>query len=238
MRLFSVLIALLISASAEAASFDCAKSVTSEERAVCADPQLSDLDGLLGKAFAQAKKAAAADEDKEETDRMMAIARVFLAQRHACGATRSCLIASYAGALEGYSTQIGSQVATPAWIDAPMIADGKSPPSDSLPKTPGQCVATTVKEVTPRLGDGSPVKPEDFDSGTQIFFSNGGAQVSYEREPALLASRRGDPVVMCLIAVPQLCPPGDDRGRSYMATNLRTHATWTLTDSEHMCGGA
>jgi uncharacterized protein len=235
MKFLSFVIVFLASASAEAASFDCAKSVTAEERAVCADPQLSELDGLLGKAFLQAKKVSASD--KQEMDRLMAVARVFLAQRHGCGATKSCLISSYAGALEGYAT-VGSEVATPSWVDAPMVADGKAPPSSSLPKTPGRCVSTTVKEVTPRLGDGSAFKPEDFDSGTAISFANGGYQVSYERETALLDSRHGDSVVMCLIAIPQLCPPGDARGRSYMVTNLRTRRTWTLGDSEHLCGGA
>ena len=34
------------------------------------------------------------------------------------------------------------------------------------------------------------------------------------------------------------CPPGDDRGKVYRATDLRTHASWEASDSEHMCGGA
>jgi uncharacterized protein len=235
MKLFGLLAAILIATSAEAASFDCAKSVAPEERAVCADPQLSELDSELGKAFAQAKKVSASD--KQEMDKLMAVARAFLTQRHACGATRACLIASYAGALEGYST-VGSEIAMPSWIDAPTIADGKAPPSSTLPKTLGQCVSTNVLDVTPRLGDGGPIKPEDFDSGTAINFANGGHQVSYEREAALLDSRHGDSVIMCLIALPRGCPPGDDRGRSYMVTNLRTKRTWTLFDSQHLCGGA
>ena len=42
--------------SAHAASFDCAKARAPEEIAVCADRQLSALDGLIGTAFAQAKE--------------------------------------------------------------------------------------------------------------------------------------------------------------------------------------
>jgi uncharacterized protein len=235
MRFLVLFVAVLAATSAQAASFDCAKSASVEERAVCADPQLSDLDSKLGKAFSQAKEASGSD--KHEMERLMAVARAFLAQRHACGAARACLIASYAGALEGYST-VGSEVAMPSWIDAPTIADSKAPPSSALPTTLGQCVSTTVKDVMPRLGDGGPIKPEDFASGTAINFANGGYQVSYDRETALLDSRRGDSVVMCLIALPRACPPGDDRGRSYMVTNLRTKRTWTLPDSEHLCGGA
>jgi len=221
--------------SAHAASFDCAKARAPEEFAVCADPQLSALDGLLGTAFAQAKKIS--KDDQEYFRKLMAVANVFLASRHACGARRPCLAASYAGALEGY-VGLGSTVNIPGWIDAPMIADGKAPASRSLPTIVGTCTSARVDSVTPRLGDGGPIKPSDFDSGTAINFDNGGTQVSYDREPALLNSRRGDPVVMCLISVPQLCPPGDDRGRAYLVTNMRTRQTWTLGDSEHMCGGA
>ena len=43
---------------------------------------------------------------------------------------------------------------------------------------------------------------------------------------------------MCLIQIPYPCPPGDNRGRLYKTTNLRTHRSWTLRDAEHMCGGA
>ena len=48
----------------------------------------------------------------------------------------------------------------------------------------------------------------------------------------------GDKVLMCLVAIPHDCPPGDDRGRVYTVTNMRTAATWTLPDSQHSCGGA
>lgn len=234
----AIVLGLILAGAAcagHAASFDCNKAATDEETAVCDDPKLSEMDTLLGRAFAEAKKSSASD--KEDSARTMAIARVFLAQRGTCGSKRSCLIASYAGALEGYTT-VGSSVSIPSWVDAPTIADGRAPQSRSLPTVAGQCVSTQIAEVTPRLGDGGKPKPEDFDSGTAVDFANGGHQVSYNREPALLNSRRGDTVVMCLIAVPQLCPRDDDRGKSYLVTNTRTHQTWTLGDSQHMCGGA
>jgi hypothetical protein len=75
-------------------------------------------------------------------------------------------------------------------------------------------------------------------SGSSVIFVNGGSQVSYEQETAVDASRPGDPVKMCLVSIPRHCPPGDDRGREYKTTNLRTHKSWRLPDSEHMCGGA
>ena len=55
---------------------------------------------------------------------------------------------------------------------------------------------------------------------------------------AIEQSKKGDPVRMCLVSIPHPCPKGDDRGRVYKTTNLRTHKSWSLPDSEHMCGGA
>ena len=232
--LAAVLLVSAMSAS-HAASFDCAKAVTVEEKTVCADPRLSAMDTLLGRAFVEARTSSASN--KRDSAKVMAVARVFLRQRQTCGASRACLIGSYVGALDGYMSA-GSSVTIPSWVDAPAIAGGDAPPSRSLPTVPGTCVSTQVAEVHPRLGDGGPAKDEDYDTGTAVEFANGGHQVSYSREAALLGSRRGDQVIMCLISIPQLCPPGDDRGRSYTVTNIRTQQTWTLGDSQHMCGGA
>jgi hypothetical protein len=95
----------------------------------------------------------------------------------------------------------------------------------------GQCVETRVKEVGTRL-ENTP------GSGSSITFTNGGGQVSYEQVPEVDRSRPGDRVSMCLVSVPEDCPPGDDRGRTYKTTNKRTGQSWTLPDAEHMCGGA
>jgi hypothetical protein len=105
-----------------------------------------------------------------------------------------------------------------------------------LPIRVGQCVDTYVAKVMTRLADGTNTPVAG--SGSAISFVNGGYQVSYEQEPAVDSSRPGDPVRMCLVSIPRNCPPGDDRGREYKTTNLRTHKTWSLPDSEHMCGGA
>jgi hypothetical protein len=71
-----------------------------------------------------------------------------------------------------------------------------------------------------------------------VEFANGLYQVSYDQVTAINQSRRGDPVFVCLMSLPQHCPPGDDRGKLYTATNLRSEESWTLPDSEHGCGGA
>src|SRR3569623_2127708 len=62
--------------------------------------------------------------------------------------------------------------------------------------------------------------------------------VWYEQVPAVDRSRRGDPARVCLAEIPTGCPKGDDRGREYKVTNLRTKKSWRLPDAEHGCGGA
>ena len=109
--------------------------------------------------------------------------------------------------------------------------------ADRLPKRLGQCSLTRVKKVETRLMDGVANLPI-LGSGSAVEFTNGGYQVSYQQEETVDKSRRGDLVRMCLVSIPKGCPPGDDRGRMYRTTNLRTRRSWTLPDSEHMCGGA
>ena len=104
-----------------------------------------------------------------------------------------------------------------------------------LPRAVGECVATRIKTVGSRLVDGDTPVP---DSGSAVTFTNGGYQVSYDTVAPIEQSRPGDPVRMCLLALPRHCPPGDTRGRLYRTTNLRTHKFWVLRDAEHMCGGA
>ena len=107
--------------------------------------------------------------------------------------------------------------------------------SERLPSHVGQCVATTIKAIGTRLVDGDePVEG----SGSEVQFTNGARQVSYDTIAAIETSRPGDPAKMCLLGVPRGCPPGDARGRVYHSTNLRTQKSWDLPDSEHMCGGA
>jgi hypothetical protein len=99
-----------------------------------------------------------------------------------------------------------------------------------LPGRVGECVTTAIKEVGTRLGTPG--------SGSAVSFENGGSQVGYDTVAAIDRSRPGDPVRMCLVSIPKNCPKGDERGRLYRTTNLRTHQSWTLADSAHMCGGA
>jgi hypothetical protein len=108
--------------------------------------------------------------------------------------------------------------------------------AEPMPKHVGDCAKTVVRRLETRLmdGDGKPIA----DSGSAIVFVNGGYQVSYDKVPAVDASRPGDAVRICLASVPKDCPKGDHRGKIYKTVNLRTHGDWTLPDAEHSCGGA
>ena len=106
-----------------------------------------------------------------------------------------------------------------------------------LPAAVGQCSDTRIAKIGERLEDGATGEPM-AGSGSAVTFANRVYQVSYDEEPAIQHSRRGDPVHICLVKLPQNCPRGDHRGRIYTTTNLRTGESWTLPDSEHSCGGA
>ena len=101
-----------------------------------------------------------------------------------------------------------------------------------LPEVVGQCAQTTITQIGSRLEGTSP-----NESGSNVNFANGGYQVTYGPVSAIIRSQVGDPVRMCLVEIPQGCPPGDDRGRVYRTSNLRTGESWTLADASHVCGG-
>jgi hypothetical protein len=114
-----------------------------------------------------------------------------------------------------------------ALLSVALVSQGKAEP---LPTEIGACSATTITEIGYRLGDP--------DTGSAISYANGGVQISYDTIPEIHRSRVGDPVRLCLVSLPEDCPPGDDRGKIYSATNLRTGESWQAPDSQHSCGGA
>lgn len=101
--------------------------------------------------------------------------------------------------------------------------------AQQLPTEIGQCVKTTISEITTRVGSGT---------GDVVGYPGDLYGVSYDTVDGLKGSRVGDPVKLCLVSVPQDCPPGDERGKVYSAYNPRTGLSWELPDAGHMCGGA
>jgi hypothetical protein len=111
--------------------------------------------------------------------------------------------------------------------------------SAELPTRVGQCAVTQIGKISTRFG-GELKEPETklLDPGSVVNYTNQGHQVSYSFVQALQDSRVGDQVLLCLASFPTNCPPGDSRGRTYSATNLRTGGSWLLPDAQHLCGGA
>ena len=103
--------------------------------------------------------------------------------------------------------------------------------ADEIPQRVGACVETKITHLGTRL-ENTP------GSGSAVAFTNGEAQVSYDQVEAVDQSRIGDPVRMCLVSIPKNCPKGDNRGSEYRTSNLRTHRSWQLPNSSHLCGGA
>ncbi len=112
-----------------------------------------------------------------------------------------------------------------------MMCASMANAGDKLPTKIGGCTLTKIKQIGTRL-DGI------ADSGDAVSYTDGGYQVSYSAIDGLKGAKAGDDVKLCLTEIPDDCPPGDDRGKTYKATDLRTHRSWEAMDSEHMCGGA
>ncbi len=88
-RLIALLLFLIgMTAAAQAASFDCARAAKPDERAICADRDLSALDSEMGGlwfAFRKVPMLMGANGARMDD------AQAFLAQRGACGSNLSCL---------------------------------------------------------------------------------------------------------------------------------------------------
>ena len=242
MRLYTCASALLVTASilaasglarADGPSFDCRKARLPTEKAICADPQMSAIDALATKAYGGFEPAFGGDKRK--------IARGLVADRNACKSDAACIVSAQNNALQTYGS-------APSWVEDYNIAligkkaldfAAKTPkPTDlPLPASIGNCGFTHIKTLTTRLGD-DPLETASPDAGSAATFTNGGTAVSYDREPGLASSKVGDPVVMCLIAIPRDCPKDDVRGKVYYAVDLANKGTWALPDSQHLCGGA
>ena len=121
-------------------------------------------------------------------------------------------------------------------VNEPAAAAG--PAADVLPTKVGECTETTITALSDYWGKKLSARKQEFDQGVAIGFSNKGGQYSHESYPAVVQSKVGDKVKMCLISIPSKCPPGDNRGRVYKTTNLRTNQSWSLPDDIHSCGGA
>lgn len=209
---------LFRSHTSSAASFDCRKASTEIEKLVCSDSQLSEDDGNLDFSYAQLLRHAAASAHVV----IRAEQRSWLQQRNLCR-DKDCLIKLY----ETRQMTIRREL---AYWDAILRRSVSHV---------GQCTGTTIEWIGGRLGNGPPSRDDRPDeTGTSVSLANGVGLVSYDLDRAVAVSRIGDPVRVCLVYIPQHCPPHDNRGRIYAVRNLRTGGKWEMPDSEHECGGA
>ena len=123
-----------------------------------------------------------------------------------------------------------------AMLSTPLPVIGQARVATAIPARGGTCAFTRVARVHQRLvGENHREIP---DSGSSVELAIRDTGVSSHLAAAVPASRAGDRVITCLVIIPRGCPPGDNRGRVYTTTNLRTRESWTLQDSQHSCGGA
>ena len=118
------------------------------------------------------------------------------------------------------------------------VFDEPEQPSSILPTTVGQCADTTITSITDRFGADLTPSKKGSEKGTFIRFSNSGFQVSLVKERSIVRSQVFDKVNMCLVEIPKGCPAGDNRGRLYKTTNLRTGESWSLPNDIRSCSGA
>lgn len=124
-------------------------------------------------------------------------------------------------------------------VAAAGVLPASVPAHAQMPAKVEACAKTTIVRIGTRFSD-KLVKPkgDGIDEGTSVELKNGVYGISYQYIEAIGGSKIGDTVITCLVSLPRNCPKGDDRGRFYTTTNLRTQEAWSLPDSQHMCGGA
>ncbi len=197
-------------ASAHAQSFNCRYAKSADEVLICQDARLAQFDERLAGAYSRLHR----DLSGVQRARLERDQGAWLRERRRCGRDAACIAEMYQSRIQVLIVRL------------------------ALPKAVGECITTTIEKISDRFGAPIGDSPRPDGMGSAVVFANGGSQVSYDWEAALARSRVGDKVRMCLASIPKDCPPGDDRGRRYTTTNLRTGEAWTLSDSQHMCGGA
>ena len=118
-------------------------------------------------------------------------------------------------------------------------AQGASRAAHSFPRV-GTCYQTTVARTGGRFhwNERPPRRSDPNDDQIAVEYADGHYMMSWEFDFRVSQWRRGDRVRLCVVSLPQNCPPGDFRGVGYRARNLRTRELWQGGDSAHLCGGA
>lgn len=221
-----ILIAVILGFSSPgfAASFDCTKVSTLVETAICSDSELSSLDDSLAVRYKQALRHAFSVTQVKERQ------RAWLKQRNTCK-TAGCLQEAYRARLAELTATTSSQ---------PVASSG-------LPVRIDECVTTQLVDKNTRF-DGA--KPGEVGGEVYVSFANQVGlyitsipHLAPGVDPDAYMARtqdfaRGDKVRLCLVSLPEDCPPGDDRGKVYSVSNLKNQMSFIGIDAWHTCGGA
>ncbi len=202
---------------APSAAANCARATSASEKMICGNARLVEGDAGLATVYSRLIQHSAPSQQAVVRNGQ----RAWLARRDRCRDT-TCLRNLYDARTTALYAQLEARDA--------VLRRGVA--------KIGQCAVAKIDQIGPRLADGSDLNSRPDDTGTSVSFTNGVHQVSYDLEKPVARSRIGDPAKVCLVSIPRNCPPGDDRGRQYAVTNLRTGEHWQMYDSQHMCGGA
>jgi uncharacterized protein len=150
----------VLTVSAHAASFDCAKAESRIEKAICADPELSNLDEYLGRYYAGALETAKDAASCVKADQKAWVKHA----RGACGAKASCLTEAYLNRLSTLSgLQPGMNLIEIADLPrAPTLMAVIPPEADFPPskaKKPFELTGELVWEQADQMNMGYAVKP-------------------------------------------------------------------------------
>jgi uncharacterized protein len=141
-------------------SFDCRRARDLDERAICSDGRLAELDQAVAIAYAQASKDPKFKQEARET------AKETLAARHSCGDNRICILDQQVRAIDSYSG-LGSKVPVPLWVGRyriDLFESGSELPTKNLPGRIGQCTATKIASISTRFGEELKPPADEFES--------------------------------------------------------------------------
>jgi uncharacterized protein len=128
-------------------SFDCSKAQTQDERVICSDSRLAELDQAASIAYSQA--------EQKYKDEARSTARDALAARHSCGDDRLCILDQQVNAISHYS-DLGSNVPIPPWAGTyrfDLFRARSEPPARGLPNRVGQCTITKIASISTCFGE-------------------------------------------------------------------------------------
>ena len=107
LTMFSLSTSMGANGNPAAPSFDCRRAAQEDEAAVCANPNLSELDQLLAVGFHYLAK-------HNGKPAAQTLARTFLSNRKACGSKIDCIQSAYVKAMIEYQ-HAGAPVMVPGW---------------------------------------------------------------------------------------------------------------------------